>query len=79
MAFSSEETVAELAALRVAIRMLLDAANLQSAESGLFARNALKVGLAEFADIDRWEVPDGEKAKFRILAEASYRDLFSGL
>jgi hypothetical protein len=57
----------------------MEVANNQSAEPGLFAKNALKLGLSELTDIDNWGVPEGEKAKFRVLAEASYRDLFSGL
>jgi hypothetical protein len=75
MAFSEEETVAELAVLRVAVRQLIEATNLQSI-GGVFAANALKKGLAE---LDQRGVPEHEKARFRTLAQASYRDLFSGL
>jgi ribosomal protein L32E len=79
MTSSDEEAIAELAALRVAVRRLLEVANEQSDEKGQFARNALKKGLADLADVHHWRVPEGTKAKFRMLAQASYRDLFSDL
>jgi hypothetical protein len=44
MELNGDETIAELAALRVAVKRLLEVANDQSVEKGQFARNALKKG-----------------------------------
>jgi CHAD domain-containing protein len=79
MELNGDETIAELAALRVAVRRLLEVANDQSVEKAQFGRNALKQGLADLTDMDYWRVLEGTKAKFRMLAQASYRDLFSDL
>jgi hypothetical protein len=54
MELNGDETIAELAALQVAVKRLLEVANDQSVEKGQFARNALKKGLADLTDIDYW-------------------------
>jgi hypothetical protein len=77
MAFSDEETIAELAALRVAVRMLLETA--RSSESEGFAKNALARGLAKLNDVDHWGVPEHEKIRIRTLAKKNYQDLFHNL
>jgi hypothetical protein len=78
MAFSTEEAVAELSALRTAVRRLIEAAQAGAIDPA-FASNALKIGLNEIADHEYFDVPDGDRARFRTFAETSYRGLFAGL
>jgi hypothetical protein len=78
MAFSGDETIAELGALRVAVRQLLEVAQAQSI-GGQFAKNALAKGVAELTDLEHWKPPPDKVTMLRTLAEASYRDLLADL
>ena len=69
MELNGDETIAELAALRVAVKRLLEVANDQSVEKGHFARNALCLQVHRhkiFARMDRRDL-------HRALAVSSTR------
>jgi acyl-CoA-binding protein len=76
MAFGADNVVAELAALRMAVKKLIEVANLDSAEPGKFGKNALKEGLAELIDNGQWDIPEERKPKFQEDAKERYRSLF---
>jgi hypothetical protein len=68
--------VAELLALRTAIKKLIKVANIESAEAGEFGKNALKEGLRELIDINQLDVADERKPRLRQEAQERYRSLF---
>ncbi len=80
MAVSAEDTWAELVALKVAVRQLIEIANLGAVlRPGSFAEQALRRGLEELADPSFWRIPEGSNAGLRIDAKRRYADLFSDL
>jgi hypothetical protein len=76
MALSEDDVIAELAALRIAVKKLVKVANLGSVRPGEFGKNALKEGLADLVDVSQWDFPDERKPRFREEAEERYRGLF---
>ncbi len=81
MAFSGEDAVAEIAALRAAVRQLIEIANIGAAPTGRgsFAKHALKRGLEQLDDVSYWGVTEGLNADFRLDAKRRYSELFSDL
>jgi hypothetical protein len=78
MALTAEQLVADVAAIRAAVRQLLEVAK-NGSIGGEFAKNALAKGLAELNDVSMWGAPEGLKDALRTDSQRRYRDLFSGL